>query len=181
MLFLLTGASGSGKSTITSNLSKMLNAIIIPQDSFYKVPFDNFPYDKLMDVDIEGDDLIDWDKLCETVIKFHVVCPTMNVIVEGHRVFTSDILLELADVLVCIKEDKHIIKKRFMNRYSDSYSIKQLDMKESYFESSTWPEHERYVLSTIASVANNDRDKFLYVGSDITRATDAIVEFSKGT
>lgn len=179
MLILITGASGSGKSTISINLSKMINAIIIPQDSFYTIPYDNAPFDNCVNDDVEGEGLIDWDKLCKTVVKIQATCKDVNIIVEGHCVFTSDILLELADALIYIEEHKNIIKRRFMNRYADSYTNEQLESKNRYFEEKTWPAHEKYVERVVKNVCMTDPEKYLKISSDIIKGTDRIIDFIK--
>lgn len=161
---------------MSMHLSRMVNAIIIPQDSFYKVPFDNFPYDKVDDGDVEGHDLVDWEKLCETVVRIQAVTDT-NIIVEGHCVFSNDILVELADVLIYITNNRSIIKKRFMDRYAENYTIEQLDMKGRYFDMKTWPCHEKYENEVVDRVRSTDNDKFLMVESNLETGTRQILKY----
>ena len=175
-LIVITRCSGSGKSTMAANLSKMINAIIIPQDSFYKIPFDNYPYDKMKDNDVEGADLIDWNKMCETIVRIQAVT-NVNIIVEGHCVFSSDLLVELADVLIYLYHDKSIIKKRFMDRYHENYTTEQLELKGQYFEKKTWPFHIKYENEIVDNVMRSDREKFLRVMSSIENGTDEIVKY----
>lgn len=175
VLIVITGCSGSGKSTLSTNLSKMINAIIIPQDSFYKIPFDNYPYDKEIE-DVEGSDLLDWKKLCETVVRIQAVTD-VNIIVEGHCVFTCDLLVELADALVFLDHNYTTTKKRFTDRYAENYTTEQLDVKANYFDNKTWPSHLKYEQEIIMKVKATDDHKFLRVSSCIEKATDEIVEF----
>lgn len=170
-LILVTGASGSGKSTLCDNLAKMYGAIIIPQDSFYKVPYTNTPT-----TNVEGAEIIDWKGLCETVVKMMSVID-IAIIVEGHVTFTCDILVDLADLLVFVDPGKDIVKRRFMNRRADDYTLEQLDKKEKYFEEYTWPSHERYVKNVVSNVINSDYDKLLKVGCSTSRSTDEILNF----
>lgn len=175
MIVLITGAPGSGKSTIASNLAKMINAVIIPQDSFYNVKFDNFPFDK--DVDVEGDEIIDWDKL-GLMVKRVDIATGANIVVEGHLVAKNQRLLRYADVVVNIDSPFDLVKKRFMNRYSDNYTIEQLELKEKYFDEKTWPAFEKYYKEHILPIRNGC-DKAITIRPDIDKGTEAIMEFIK--
>ena len=174
----MSGCSASGKSTMAANLSKMINAIIIPQDSFYTIPFDNYPYDKMKDNDVEGPELINWTEMCRTIVKIQAVTD-VNIIVEGHCVFTSDLLVELADVLIFLDNDKSIIKKRFMDRYPENYSTEQLELKGVYFDEKTWPYHEKYMDNVVKRIQSTDSEKFLRVVSNLESGTNTIVEYLK--
>ena len=174
MIILITGAPGVGKSTIASNLAKMINAIIIPQDSFYTIPFDNFPYDKGMDV--EGENLIYWDDLCSTVKRVDMA-KDVDIVVEGHLVACNPRLLRYADVIVDIYSPYPLVKKRFMNRYSDNYSISQLDIKEQYFEEKTWPAYERYFDKFLVPL--KEMDKAITIKPTIEDGTAEILSFIK--
>lgn len=172
MIILITGASGSGKSTIASNVAKMINAVIVPQDSFYKVKFDNYPFDK--DVDVEGKDIIDWPKIGEVIKRIDMATNT-NIVVEGHLVATNGRLLRYADVVVLIDSPYHLVKKRFMNRYSDNYSIEQLDQKEKYFDEKTWPAYEQYQTDYLNKIKGCE--KVITIKPDIDKGTEQILEF----
>lgn len=142
MIILITGASASGKSSIAMELSKVLSAVIIPQDAFYNVTeFMLFPYDKVDDDRLEKPDLIDWKKLIKTVKS---IPTSVNVIVEGHCVYTCKELVDLADHKVYIGIDYATCKRRYVSRYADNYTIQQLEMKEKYFDKYTWPVHLKY-------------------------------------
>lgn len=177
VLVVITGASGSGKSTIAANLAKMINAVIIPQDSFYTVQFNNHPYTIADDIDVEGPELINWERLCTTLITVMTVLPTVNVIVEGHHVFSCDILVEIADVLVFLDTHRHIVKKRFMDRYSESHTNEQLALKDAYFENHTWPNHEKYVAEVVIPTQLHDSDKSIMVEADLERGTNEILDY----
>lgn len=176
VLIVISGASGAGKSTISTNLAKMIHAVIVPQDSFYKVPFNNHHFIVADDNDVEGPGLIDWERLCEVVVRL-LAAVDVNVIVEGHCVFSCDILVELADTLVFLDAQPFVIKKRFMNRYSENYTTEQLEKKERYFDEKTWPCHEQYVDTVVTPLSDSDKDKFVKVEADIERGTQQIVEF----
>jgi uridine kinase len=172
MIVLITGAAGSGKSTIASNLAKMISAIIIPQDSFYTVPFDNFPFDK--DINVEGDDIIDWDRLCSLLEQINSTSIT-NIIVEGHIVAKCKRLIQYVDVIVDIDSPYELVRKRYLNRYSDNYSLSQLERKELYFDEKTWPAYIKYYKECIIPL--RERLNILTIKADIDIGTASILEF----
>lgn len=173
VLIVMSGCPACGKSTMASNLSKIINAIIIPQDSFYTIP-----YDKVDHNGEKAQELIDWEAMCRTIVKIQAVSG-INIIVEGHRVFTSDLLVELADVLILLENDKNIIKKRFTDRYPENYSTEQLELKGVYFEEKTWPNHEKYTETTVKTIQSSDSDKFIRVVSNLEKGTNTIIEYLK--
>lgn len=156
MIVLVTGVSGSGKSTLAANLSKFINAVIVPQDAFYtnELPSDN----------VETGSVIDWKGLCATVVRIHAICKC-NVIVEGHAVFNSEILVEVADILVNIVGHKHLLKRQFMSRDHVGMTDEQLEMKSRYFDEKTWPAHEVYERNVVSPVSVSDSDKYIRVES----------------
>jgi uridine kinase len=178
VLILISGCPATGKSTMAANLSKVINAIIIPQDSFYIISPDHYSFDKMNNNDIDDPESINWEEMCKNIVKIRTVTD-VNIIVEGHRVFYCDILVELADVLIYLDNYKGIIKKRFMDRYPENYTIRQLEMKAVYFEEKTWPYHEKYVETIVESLRKTDHDKFLYVLSNLERGINIIVDFLK--
>ena len=142
MIILITGASASGKSTVAMELSKVISAIIIPQDAFYNVDeFMLFPYDKVNDGRLELPDMIDWNKLITTI---RSIPQSVNIIVEGHCLYTCKQLIELADYMFYLTISYSMCKKRYVSRYADNYTIEQLEMKEKYFDKWTWPIHLQY-------------------------------------
>lgn len=142
MLILISGASASGKSTISMGLSKVISAIIIPQDAYYTCEFMLFPYDKVSDGHLEQPDIIDWKKLIDTV---NSIPENVNIIVEGHCLYTCNELVNMADHCFFIDIDYSTCKKRYVSRYSDNYTTNQLEMKEKYFDEFTWPIHKQYM------------------------------------
>jgi cytidylate kinase len=175
MLLLITGAPGSGKSTLAASIAKTFKAIIIPQDSFYSIPFNKFPYESIDKSNIEGNDIIDWVKLCTAVVKISTLCD-FNIIVEGHRVFSCDILVELADVLIYLNEHKHIVKQRFMGRGAWSLTTDQIEMKGVYFDVKTWPAHLVYTDTYIKPVGVTDRGKYIGVDANIDNVISRVFE-----
>jgi cytidylate kinase len=86
VLILVTGSTASGKSTISSIVSKLEKCIIIPQDSFYKHDFVDFPYKPGMDDRMERPDSINWGGLLDIVNKNSTIS---NVIEEGHCILSN--------------------------------------------------------------------------------------------
>jgi uridine kinase len=149
MLILISGSSASGKSTLSSELSKIVQCIIIPQDSFYTCNFDVFPYDNNADGKLESPDLIDWEKLVGLV---ESIPKNVNIIVEGHCIFTCKRLMELADYKFFIKIDYVKCLNRFVNRYSDdNYTTAMIKLKNDYFMKYTWPIHKEYAKNNITT------------------------------
>lgn len=132
-------------------LSKVISAVIIPQDAFYNCEFMLFPYDKVTDGHLEMPDIIDWDKLVRTV---RSIPRGVNVIVEGHCLYCCKELVKMANHCFFIDINYSTCKKRYVSRYSDNYSIEQLDMKEKYFDSFTWPIHQQYVVDNVMKDEN---------------------------
>lgn len=141
MLILITGSPASGKSSISCQLAKSTNSVIIPQDAFYNGKFELFPYDKDHEGYFERYDIYDWKKLVSVVKRTQ---NTVNIIVEGHCILTCLELVSMADFVFNLTIDKPICKKRFISRYSDNYTLEQLEAKETYFEKFIWPIAEQY-------------------------------------
>jgi broad-specificity NMP kinase len=141
MLVLITGCPASGKSSISCDLAKSINAIIIPQDAFFNGKFDFFPYDKDDNGAIEGSEIYDWKRLLFTVKRIYKV---VNVIVEGHRILECEALVIMADHIFNLTIDKRECKRRFTARYAENYTTEQLELKETYFEKFTWPISKEY-------------------------------------
>lgn len=141
MLILISGASASGKSTLSMNLSKVINAIIIPQDSFYNFEFDLFPYDKETNGIIEQPDIIDWDRIIKTVKS---IPSDVNIIVEGHCIFTCRELVTIADHCFFIDIDYDTCINRFVKRNADNYTDDMIKSKREYFIKHAWPIHKEY-------------------------------------
>lgn len=156
VLVLITGSSACGKTTLSSIVSKTLKSnIIIPQDSFYKHDFIQFPYGKDMGDKMERSDSINWGGLLE-LVKCNVDNHA-NVIVEGHCIMSCIDLVEQADVIFFISRPKDDCKKRFMDRYnSGSLTGEQIKQKSDYFDSVVWPCHERYMQTHVIQHALND-------------------------
>lgn len=155
VLVLITGSTASGKSTLSTIVSKEIKSIIIPQDSFYKHDFVQFPYHPDMDDRMERTDSINWGGLLTMVytnLKNHA-----NVIVEGHCVMSCEELVKKADLIFYISKSKDDCKKRFMERYSDGLSAEQNDMKARYFETIAWPTHGGYVEKYVVKHALDDK------------------------
>jgi uridine kinase len=152
MIYLLTGASASGKSTLAMHFAKLRGCIIIPQDAFCKKPFQLFPHDgDNADGSLEKPDAYDWWRLVETVKLVHEFS---NVVVEGHCLLTCEKLVELADHVFFIDIDRGNCKSRYVRRYADNSSTSQLEDKEKYFDMFTWPIHCEYVATHV--VGNPD-------------------------
>lgn len=143
MIILISGAPGSGKSTITMETSKVTSSVVIPQDAFYKVTeFDMFPFDKDTKGKYEKPDMIDWDKLITTI---EAIPHNVNIIVEGHCLLSCKPLLDMCDHCFFIDINFHTCMKRYVSRNSDNYTTLQLEQKEQYFKEWTWPIHLDYI------------------------------------
>lgn len=154
VLILITGSTASGKSTLANIISKELKCIIIPQDSFYKHDFVQFPYHPDMDDRMERSDSINWGGLL-TMVKCNID-NHVNVIVEGHCVLSCNELVKMANMVFYISKSKEDCKSRFMTRYSDGLDEKQNDMKAAYFESIAWPAHKKYMTDHVQKYALDD-------------------------
>lgn len=141
MIILISGASASGKSTLSMELSKVISAIVVPQDAFYNCEFDLFPYDKETNGVIEQPDIIDWDKLIKTIKS---IPDNVNIIVEGHCVFTCWDLVMMADHCFFIDIGFEKCMDRFIKRNADNYTPDMLKSKKEYFIKYTWPIHKEY-------------------------------------
>lgn len=140
-------------------LSKVISAVIVPQDVFYNCEFMLFPYDKVTDGHLERPDIINWEKLIETVDS---IPNDINIIVEGHCLYTCNELIDRSDFCFFIDIDYDNCKRRYVSRYSDNYTTEQLDMKEKYFDSFTWPIHSQYVESHVSK-----RHDVIWVGANL--------------
>lgn len=139
MIVLLTGAPASGKTTVSGLLSKLGKFIIVPQDAFYNVSFTTKPEESQLK--LEGCDIINWSRLLDVVVS---CSKYTNVLVEGHCIMDNQELVKLADYCFFINMDKNTCKTRYMNRFSEQYTQKQLQKKDKYFESHVWVNHSNY-------------------------------------
>jgi uridine kinase len=135
MILLITGIPASGKSTIASLLSKLGKFVVVSQDTFYKVEFTTHPEES--NINLEKDDLIDWNKLCDVV---DVLSKHVNVVVEGHRLLDNKSLVKKADKIIFLEVDKSTCESRYISRYDDS----NLEKKSKYFNDVVWKEHVDY-------------------------------------
>lgn len=155
VLILITGSSASGKSTLSSIVSKMEKCVIIPQDSFYSHDFVQFPYTRDMDDSMERPEKINWARLMDLVEKNIDI--NTNVIVEGHIVLTYEPLVKMADYIFFIQRPKDQCERRFMERGSEGLTSEQNDIKRDYFNNVTWPSHSKYVEEYAKPLAMDDR------------------------
>jgi uridine kinase len=160
MLILITGAAGSGKTTISSLLSKTDKCIVVSQDSFYDCKFDLFPFDKNKGNEFELPDIINWEKLLN-VVKV-LIKENVRVIVEGHCVCENEDLMTMADYVFFLSIPKKLCKDRFMKRNSDNLSKQQLDIKEKYFEDYTWVTHVIYTNKIIKNYFWHEKFVIIY-------------------
>lgn len=154
VLILVTGSTASGKSTISSIVSKLEKCIIIPQDSFYKHDFVDFPYKPGMDDRMERPDSINWGGLLDIVNKNSTIS---NVIVEGHCILSNKMLVEMADMIIFINTPKEICFERFMKRYSNNLTVEQKELKKNYFNDIGWPSHEKYIENYVKDLVMDNR------------------------
>lgn len=141
MIILISGAPASGKSTISSLLSKTCKFIVVPQDAFYTVEFTTKPENNF-NFNVEDSSIIDWDGLHNFINS--VIKTNKNLIIEGHRIFEDKYLMEIADYIFYLDIDKVKCKSRYLKRYSENYTPKQLQLKDKYFEQHVWPQHIQY-------------------------------------
>ena len=155
VLVLITGSSSSGKSTLASIVSKTIKSnVIIPQDSFYKHDFVQFPYTEDMGDKMEMPDSINWGGLLD-VVKCNIGNHS-NVIVEGHCVLACTDLVHMADIIFFVNRPKNVCKSRFMDRYSDGLTTTQNEMKSAYFDNVVWRCHEKYMEEYVRERALDD-------------------------
>lgn len=160
MLILITGAAGSGKTTISSLLSKTDKCVVVSQDSFYDCKFDLFPYNKNKGNEFELPDIINWEMLAKVVDA--LLKEEVDVIVEGHCVCENKYLMIKADYVFFLTIPKKLCKDRFMKRNSDNLSEEEMILKDEYFEKYTWLTHVEYTNKVIQSFFWDERFIIIY-------------------
>lgn len=136
MIILLGGAPASGKSTMSVKLAKQTNSVIVPQDSFYDCEFTFSPFNTKGE--LEQPDIVDWKRLIAVVSK---VSNEVNVIVEGHCIYSNRELVSIADKCYFINIEYEQCREKYIKRY-ETYDSEEL--KGDYFDNYVWPIHKKY-------------------------------------
>lgn len=153
-VILITGASGCGKTTSAQRLSRELGAIHVPQDSFYKHDFVEFPYDSMGDGRMEESSSINWDRMLDMIDLNKYVS---DIVVEGHTLLSCRSLVDRADHIIFMDISKDESKKRFMQRGDDGLTDEQRQKKSEYYDKHSWPYHERYMQDEVVMCRSSDK------------------------
>ena len=167
----ITGGSGSGKSTVVSELIKRLpeNSVsIIPQDAYYRDNGNKTPEEKKQ-INFDHPDAIEWSLLIahlkalkagETIKLPHYsyvscarsaetthIIPRKIIIVEGILILTEPALLKMLDIKVFVDTDSEERMRRIISRDKEERG-RSYDQGIKHYETFVKPMHQQFIEPT---------------------------------
>ena len=140
MTVLVTGRSGSGKSTCAPRIAEALDsATLLRQDDFFCGAFT--PYAEAEDDVMERPEHIDWDRLCAAVAAAHRDGAAV-VVVEGHNLLCCARLRAAATLVLCLAAPRDACRERRVAR--SPRTAAQREVLRSYYDRHVAPAHDRF-------------------------------------